>query len=250
MRHLTREERMTRRSNELLLGFDAREMWLDVAEYWPEERKKTFLLRQEIVKPLSTDILVWRSVFDVEQTLNRPQWTGPIQELWEDLATLQAYMDTAWSERTLPYWIIAVTLQEDVCESEDLLEWYARASNFIDDTVPGVLPLSGYLLEWYARASSIIPALRDPAWALLGYDVSDKWLLSGLSNCGYGTNETEIQFLRETYASSLNEHHLFDALKPAVDFMHVSDERVRAHAPFFVFGIWLIKKEEGLAHPD
>jgi len=239
---------MTMRSNELLLGFDAREMWLDVAEYWPEERKRRFLLRRDIVKPLSTDILVWRSVFDVEQTLNRPQWTGPIQELWEDLATLQAYMDTAWSERTLPYWIIAVTLQEDVCESEDLLEWYARASNIIDDTVPGVLPLSGDLLEWYARASSIIPALRDPAWAFLGYDVSDKWLLSGLSDCG--TNETEIQILRDTYASDLNEHHLFDAIKPAVDFMHVSDERVRAHAPFFVFGIWLIKKEEGLAHPD
>jgi len=203
---------MTIRSNELLLGFDAREMWLDVAEYWPEERKRTFLLRQDIVKPLSTDILVWRSVFDVEQTLNRPQWTGPIQELWEDLATLQAYLDTAWSERTLPSWIIAVTLQEDDCELEDLLEWYARASN-------------------------IVPSLRDPAWAFLGYDVSDKWLLSGLSNCGYGTNETEIQILRETYASSLNEHHLFDAIKPAVDFMHVSDERVREHAPFFVFGL-------------
>jgi hypothetical protein len=27
------EERMTISSNELLLGFDAREMWLDVAEY-------------------------------------------------------------------------------------------------------------------------------------------------------------------------------------------------------------------------
>jgi hypothetical protein len=203
------EYRMTMRPNELLLGFDAREMWLDVAEYWPEERKRTFLLRQDIVKPLSTDIWVWRSVFDVEHTLNRPQWTGPIQELWEDLATLQAYLDTAWSERTLPSWIIAVTLQEDGCESEDLLEWYVRVSKSFDETVPGALPLSGY-----------------------------------------GTNETELQILRETYASSLNEHHLFDAIKPAVDFMHVSDERVQEHAPFFVFGLWLIKKEEGLAHPD
>ena len=212
-------------SNELLLGFDAREMGLDVAEYWPEERKRHFLLRQDIVKPLSTDILVWRSVFDVEPTLQRPQWTGPIQELWEDLATLQTSLDTAWSARTLPSWLIAVTLQEEVCEREDLQEWYDRVSNFI-------------------------PALRDPAWALLGYDVSDKWLLSGLSNCGYGSNESEIQILRDTYASSLNEHHLFEAIKPAVDFMQVSDERVRAHAPFFVFGLWLIKKEEGLAHPD
>jgi hypothetical protein len=213
---------MTMSSNELLLGFDAREMWLDVAEYWPEERKRHFLLRQDIIKPLSTDILVWPSVFDVEQMLHRPQWTGPIQELWDNLATLQTYLDTAWSARTLPHWIIAVTLQEEVCEREDLQEWYARVSD-------------------------IIPALRDPAWALLGYDVSDKWLLSGLSDCG--TTETEMQILRQTYASDLNEHHLFDAIKPAVDFMHVSDERVRAHAPFFVFGIWLIKKEEGLAHP-
>jgi hypothetical protein len=213
---------MTMSSNELLLGFDAREMWLDVAEDWPEERKRHFLLRQDIVKPLSTDIYVWRSVFDVEQTLHRPPWTGPIQELWEDLATLQAYLDTAWSARTLPSWIIAVTLQEEVCEREDLQEWYDRVSNFI-------------------------PSLRDPAWVFLGYDVSDKWLTSGLSNCS--TTETEMEILRNTYASALNEHHLFDALKPAVDFMHGSDERVREHAPFFVFGLWLIKKEEGLPHP-
>jgi hypothetical protein len=53
--------------------------------------------------------------------------------------------------------------------------------------------------------------------------------------------------LRSRY---LNEHHLFDSIKPAVDFMHFSDERVQAHAPFFVFGLWLIKKEEGLTHPD
>ena len=216
---------MTIRSNELLLGFDAREMWLDPQEYWPDPRKKMYLLRYDVVRPLSTDTLVWRDVFDADTSLQRPQWTGPIQFLWDNLATLQEYLDTAWSERTLPYWIIAVTLQEDVCESEDLL-------------------------EWYARASSIIPSFRDPAWAFLGYDVSDKWLLSGLSNCGYGTNESKIQILRDTYASYLNEHHLFDALKPAVDFMHFSDERVQAHAPFFVFGIWLIKKEEGLAHPD
>jgi len=216
---------MTMRSNELLLGFDAREMGLDPQEYWSDSRKKMYLLRYDVVRPLSTDTSVWRDVFAADTSLQRPQWTGPIQSLWDNLATLQEYLDTAWSDRALPYWIIAVTLQADVCDSEDLLEWYARASN-------------------------INPSLRDPAWAFLGYDVSDQWLLSGLSNCGYGTNESEIQIFRETYASSLNEHHLFDSIKPAVDFMRFSDERVRAHAPFFVFGIWLIKKEEGLAHPD
>ena len=216
---------MTMRPNELLLGFDAREMWLGPQDYWPVSRKKMYLLRYDVVRPLSTDTAVWRTVFDADTSLQRPQWTGPMMGLWDDLATLQKYMDTAWSARTLPYWIIAVTLQEDVRESENLLERYARTAN-------------------------IIPALRDPAWAFLGYDVSDQWLLSGLSNCGYGTNESKIQILRDSYASELNEHHLFDSIKPAVDFMRFSDERVRAHAPFFVFGIWLIKKEEGLARPD
>src|SRR5258708_23515871 len=158
------EEKMVMSSIELLLGFDAREMWLDGEEYWLEERKRTFLLRKDIVQPLSTDTLVWRSVFDVEQTLHRPQWTGPIQELWDNLATLQANMDTAWSERTLPSWIIAFTLQEDGCESEDLLEWYGRGSKSFDDAVPGALPLRVELLECDARASSISPAVRDPAW--------------------------------------------------------------------------------------
>jgi len=169
--------------------------------------------------------VTWRSVFDAQTSPQPPVWEHLIMGLWNNLATLLEYLDTAWSARTHPYWLIAVTLQEDVRESENLLERYARTSN-------------------------IIPALRDPAWAFLGYDVSDQWLLSGLSNCGYGTNESKIQILRETYASDLNEHHLFASIKPAVDFMHVSDERVQANAPFFVFGIWLIKKEEGLDHPE
>ncbi len=191
----------------------------------PNFRKKMYLLRDDVVRPLSTDPSVWRAVFDADTSLQRPQWIGPIQNLWDNLAVLQESMDTFWSERTLPCWIIAVTLQEDSCESEDLQDWYALASN-------------------------IVPSLRGPAWALLGYDVCDKWLLSGLSNCGYGTDESEIQILRDTYASDLNEHHLFDSIEPATEFRKLSDERVQAHAPFFVFGIWLIKKEESLDHPE
>ena len=52
---------MTMRSNDLLLGFDAREMWLDPQDYWPDSRKKMYLLRYDVARPLSTDTAVWRT---------------------------------------------------------------------------------------------------------------------------------------------------------------------------------------------
>ncbi len=57
---------MTRRFNELLLGFDAREMWLEFSEDWSEERQRLFLLRRDIIKPLSAHTVTWRSVFDAQ----------------------------------------------------------------------------------------------------------------------------------------------------------------------------------------
>ncbi len=216
---------MTIRSNELLLGFDAREMWLDVAEYWPEERKRSFLLRQDIVKPLSTDTLVWRSVFDVEQTLYRPQWTGPIQELWEDIQALENALSTA-SHRTKPYWVIAITGCSAIPSREERANWKARTERIL-----------------------YRPALRAPSWHLLGYDVADGYLLSGLTNLSWDPVSTdEVQAIGQKYIPYLNEYHLFTSVEPATEFLPLAEEGAREHAPFFVFGLWLIKKEEGLAH--
>jgi hypothetical protein len=39
-----------------------------------------------------------------------------------------------------------------------------------------------------------------------------------------------------------NEGHLFDHLAPTTEFKDFSNERVKEHAPFFIFGIWLIEK--------
>ena len=209
---------MTTHFSELLIGFDAREMWLDPQGYWPDSRKKTYLLRYDVVRPLSTDTAVWRTVFDADTSLQRPEWIGPMMGLWDNLATLQEYMDTAWSARTQPYWLIAVTLQQDARETDNLL-------------------------VRYARASEIIPALRDPAWALLGYDVSDQWLLSGLSNLSWGNGSPgEVQAISEKYLPSLNEYHLFTSVESAAKFIPLAEEEARAHAPFFVFGLWLIKQ--------
>ena len=219
---------MTMSSNELLLGFDAREMWLDVAEYWPEERKRSFLLRQDIVKPFSTDTIVWRSVFDVDQTLHRPPWTGPVQELWENLQALENSVSPAGSQHRDPYWLIAITMCSAIPSREERAYWQARTERILYQ-----------------------PALRAPSWHLLGYDVADGYLLSGLTNLSWDpVSPAEVQSISEKYLPSLNEYHLFTSVEPAAQFIPLAEEGAREHAPFFVFGLWLIKKEEGLAHPD
>lgn len=62
--------------------------------------------------------------------------------------------------------------------------------------------------RWKTDVPATIPALRAEAWSLLGYDVSDRWLLSGLSNCGFLPGE-DIQAFREKWSDQLSDHHLF-----------------------------------------
>jgi hypothetical protein len=217
---------MTKRFNELLLGFDAREMWLKFSEDWSEERQRRFLLRRDIIKPLSTWHGVWQSVFDAQTSVQRPEWGGLIMGLWDKLAALQEYLETVWSASTHPYWLIAVTLHREERQRESLV-------------------------ERYARSAEIIPALRDPAWGLLGYDVCDEWLLSGLTDLAWGDGSLEeVQAISQKYLPSLNAYHLFTSVDSAAEFIPLAEEGARAHAPFFVFGLWLIKKQAGLAQPD
>lgn len=46
--------------------------------------------------------------------------------------------------------------------------------------------------------AAVTPATRDENWKLLGYDIADEWLTSGLSNCGY--RENEVAALRASWA--------------------------------------------------
>ena len=94
------------------------------------------------------------------------------------------------------------------------------------------------------KANTSIPTLRDPSWNLLGYDVSDSYLLSGLTNLSWGDGSTdEVQAISEKYLPSLNQYHLFTSVESAAQFIPLAEEGARAHAPFFVFGLWLIKDE-------
>ena len=75
-----------------------------------------------------------------------------------------------------------------------------------------------------------IPIRPDASWQFLGFDVSDQYLLSGLSNCGY--TDAELPRLRQDWQHHLNDHHLFDNLAAAGDFRELTDAQVSATRRF------------------
>lgn len=217
---------------EKLIEFDAREMRPNFGDTWSAERRRQFLLRQDIDKPLSTDTMIWPSVRDEppasEQerlealaVLEDPSPAAAL-EYWDwyirqDLRVLRRFVQR--EAMPSPYWIIAISLV---------------ASN----------PLTGELDPFadgfgYLDAASPAPAKRESGWELLGYDVSDSYLLSGLSNCGYSEDEQRIA--ATTWATHLNRYHLFDDPAAAWRFKEFTDGRVREHQPFHVFGLWRIE---------
>lgn len=207
---------------EHLLGFDVREDWLAGDAIWDETRRRKFLLRPYAPKPLSVDPTVWPSVFragDGEGMIGDllrprgvfvvpvPAWIGPSGVLWSDLAAMRRHLAAGW-QQPRPTATVAVS-------------WV---------TGPGDDPAAGPDLV------ATTPAERSDEWDLLGYDVADRWLLSGLANCGY--DDSEIDRLRDRWAPLLNARHLFADATVAFAFRELTNARVTEHAPFFVYALY------------
>lgn len=196
---------------ERLVGFDAREMWVDPATSWSEKRRADFLFRPDVPKPFSTDTVVWPSVFELNENTRPPDCFGH-QDLCDQLADVQAHLVSVHRGRC---YVIAITVfTSSPSEAQ----------------------------EWDELVATATPATRDNSWTLLGFDVSDQWLLSGLSNCGFVPEVEDVASLRAQWGPQLNRHHLFDSLDAATAFKDLSNVRVQEHAPFFVFGLWLVQE--------
>jgi hypothetical protein len=207
-------------TEEHLLGFDAREM-LPTAESWTTERRTLYLLRPDVRRPLSADSGVWLSLYDDGisgfprpgvPSLRPPKWTGPNASLWEDLGNLERHL--ARAPITVPYRLVAFT-------------WLADASSLNEPRSHGPYD------------EPMTPGERSPEWQFLGCDVGDGSLLSGLTNCGFGDQR---ETLTKEWGPRLNEHHLFQDAESAFAFRLVTNRRVPEHAPFFVYGLWLISE--------
>lgn len=194
-----------------VLGFDARVTGAD-RPAWDGERRARYLLRSDVGAPASTDRLVWPSLFDIDGAPPPPAWTGANATVWDDLDGLRDFVARRWPPPVPPHAIVAVTWVSDRGFAE------ARAT--------------GPYREPTKRVAT------SGAWSLLGFDVADGSLLSGLMNCGYAADE--VGALRARWEPRLNDRHLFSSIGDALAFRDVTDGRVPEHAPFFVYGLYLI----------
>jgi hypothetical protein len=179
------------------------------------------LLRPDIAWPLSTDAMVWPTVFDANEECDNGACGfargNSLQDLWGHLEDLREILAAELSADDWPagsYQIIAVAM---MIEGPAVWPGHPHAFN-----------------------GPIFPDTPDPAWELLGYDVSDEWLLSGLSNC-LSKNDPDYAKWEEWWAPKLNEHGLFEVIADAQAFVPAIDDKVKEHAPFHPYAIWKVK---------
>lgn len=211
---------------EHLLGFDARQSPRSPSETWDADRRRTYLLKPDASRILSTDGMVWPSCFrqplpdglpdevlvqiDTSAPLT-PDWIGMNAPFWESLSELERHL----ARHTCPNegWIVAATC----LVTEELKKGLQYGPHFVPTEPPA----------------------RDSTWRFLGYDVSDRSFLSGLTNCGYREDDF-AEVPRERWARALNENHLFRDIEDAMAFREFSDRRIPEHAPFLVYGLHVV----------
>jgi hypothetical protein len=198
----------------LLIGFDARQNWLPMANWWPQNGPFLYLLREIVERPASVDKNIWSSVCAVLSDLARPDDAGPFPPLWNDYERLRRHVESKDGMVDRRYSMIAVTLAVDSLNPE--------AS------------------EWLPMLGPDAPDLGtlDQGWRMIGYDVANPKLYSGLTNAPYHSEHEDIAGLQARWARHLNERHLFMSFDEAKEFVSVVEQRVRRLAPFGVFGLW------------
>jgi len=229
---------------EIMIGYDIREMWLDTESFWNEERRKEFLLKQQVKKPISVDNTVWPSIYNLDiaepidymraiprsknyktkewdntvknhKVLSIPNHTGWLGDLWNELSVVKQNTSVSWSNKWKPCWIIAITQFTDAIDETDVEKY------------------SSYF---------VTPQEINSLWTLLGYDVADTFLTGFISNAGY--TDDEVEPLRREWVEYFNQWHLFNDFDLARKYVDVAYKRDFNHGPFEVFGIYGIEQIE------
>lgn len=197
-------------NNAVTLGFQLRSPTTKLV-LWDGARREKYLLREEIVRPLSVDEAVWPRLED------------------ERLSSV-IFSDPGEPPNGLSLHFIKDAIPMIPKDAAALLGITAPASDAERlRTRHKIEPSSSKFVDLSARGFNH-----------LGYDVADAWLTSGLMNCGY-TPDTKIE-LAGRFLNAINQHGLFSSFGEAAQFRLECDKRIPSHAPFTVFGLWQFGK--------
>jgi hypothetical protein len=186
----------------LYVGADVRVEPVEADPDWAADRRDLYLLRREVVRPLSVDPRVWaRPAHDATRAVDPALPWVTVDETRRRYAARSAVVGAAW---------VVVAL--------------------------GAVPHDGPARATLAKRGITDEIVLDPSWSFLGYDVAGDVELSGLSNCGY--DGEGVDALRTTWSPRLNEHGLIENLDDALELRTITDARVPEHAPFGVIGLW------------
>jgi len=197
-----------------ILGFQSR-VAPQKLKPWDTERRRNYLLRENIIVPLSVDIAVWPLSRNEELLFELfPNYShdanGAPNGL--NLFRLSSPLLTAHQSLYDDSYLIAISACSDVSIR-------LKKQHFIED------------------AAINIDDLERNGWTCLGYDVTDQWFYSGLMNCGY--EEDQKATLSKCYSGDINEFGIFISEESAISFCSISNSRVPTHSPFFVCGVWV-----------
>jgi len=206
-----------------LIGFDAREWWLGAANSRGPEWQKRFFLHSQIEKPLSIERAVWPSVFELTHAAE-PAWTGLYKDLWDELDKLECAVG-----------------QQDLHGRPCVLMAFSVLTAHLDPD------LRQRCQGW---GSYVEPHQVGPSWSFLGYEVADDSAFSALLTMRAVPDSIHPQPFRECWAPHINRWHLFDELGSAVALQKYYDVAIPSHAPFFVYGHWLVRGVHGGGPPS
>jgi len=213
--------------NQILIRFDVRLHKDDYPpDFWNESHRDQFLLSPEIEWPLSCDPLVWPSVFFSK--IFRNEVTGACGSIevdpdvddgnyWLNLEQMKTHYETHKLPGTKGV----------------LVAFHLFTEKIPDDGV--ILYSVSNGIQCGIIVNPTTPKLCPEGSEFFGYDVADAAWISGLSNCGYSSDEKRV--LRKQWGSRLNSLGLLDTLDDALEFRRLSDKRVAEHAPFWIYGI-------------
>jgi hypothetical protein len=188
----------------IVLGFDLRKPISGATSDPPREDRARFLIRPEVSGPASVDPDVWPQVAAQRaQGYPFPLW-GSVSEILRSCPGLGL---PGPGEPSIVE--IAVVVDE-----------------------PSRLNWEGALLGWLRPGDDSALALASTR---LGYDVADRFLLSGLNNCMLSPKE--LDYARQRWAPQINSVGLFEDEGEALAFSTACDSIVPEHAPFYPYRI-------------